>query len=279
LQDPAKNNAAVNDANANPAAREGSVPIPAATIMLLRDGPKGLEVFMVVRHHQIDFASGALVFPGGKLDPQDEDVRVLSRLASYPEMSAMQSKLRAAAIREVFEESGILLARDAQGVAMSPDPVSDAWRAGLNKHSLTMGDIVTTGDLTLACDDMVHYSHWITPPMMPKRFDTHFYLARVPRGQIAEHDGHENVDSLWIRPKQVIEDAQSKTRTVIFPTLSNIVRLAQYDSVEAAFFGARALPIQPITPWSEKREDGRYVCIPKDIGYTFFEQRISERPQ
>ncbi len=113
--------------------------------------------------------------------------------------------------------------------------------------------------------------------MMPKRFDTHFYLARVPVGQIADHDGHENVDSVWIRPGQVIEDAQSKARTVIFPTLSNVVRLAQYDSVAAAFVGAQARSVEPIMPWSEKRADGRYVCIPKDMGYSLFEQRLPER--
>ena len=187
-----------------------SVPIPAATIMLLRDGAQGLEVFMVVRHHQIDFASGALVFPGGKLDPQDEDERVLSRLAAFAPSTPVQARLRAAAIREVFEESGILLARDKHGAALTPNTQSDAWRKNLNAHTLTMPEILVEGDLTLACDDLVHYSHWITPPMMPKRFDTHFYLARVPVGQIADHDGHENVDSVWIRPKQAIEDAQNK---------------------------------------------------------------------
>jgi 8-oxo-dGTP pyrophosphatase MutT (NUDIX family) len=267
----------LSDPTAKPVPAEASVPIPAATIMLLRDGADGLEVFMVVRHHQIDFASGALVFPGGKLDPQDEDERVLSRLASYPASTPIQSKLRAAAIREVFEESGILLARDKQGAALTPNVHSDAWRAGLNAQTLTMGEIASSGDLTLACDDLVHYSHWITPPMMPKRFDTHFYLARVPSGQIADHDGHENVDSVWIRPKQVVQDAENKTRTVIFPTLSNVVRLAQYNSVAAAFAGAQQRAVEPIMPWSEKRADGRYVCIPKDIGYSFFEQRLPER--
>ncbi len=265
------------DPTAKPVTAEASVPIPAATILLLRDGPEGLEVFMVVRHHQIDFASGALVFPGGKLDRQDEDERVLSRLAAYPESTPIQSKLRAAAIREVFEESGILLARDRLGAALTPDRLSEAWRAGLNAQSLTMAEIVATGDLTLASDDLVHYSHWITPPMMPKRFDTHFYLARVPAGQIADHDGHENVDSVWIRPKQVIQDAENNTRTVIFPTLSNVVRLAQYNSVAAAFAGAQARSVEPIMPWSEKRADGRYVCIPQDLGYSLYEQRLPER--
>jgi 8-oxo-dGTP pyrophosphatase MutT (NUDIX family) len=267
----------VSDANPKSAAAEPSVPIPAATILLLRDAAEGLEVFMVVRHHRIDFASGALVFPGGKVDPQDEDESLLSRLAAYPQSTPMQSKLRAAAIREVFEESGILLAREASGTAVKPDARSDAWRAALNANTRTLGDIVAEGNLSLASDDLVHYSHWITPPMMPKRFDTHFYLARVPAGQIADHDGHENVDSVWIRPQQVIKDAESKTRTVIFPTLSNVIRLAQYGSVAAAFAGALNRAVEPIMPWSEKRADGRYVCIPKDIGYSFYEQKVPDR--
>ncbi len=267
----------MSDSNASSPARPVAVPVPAATIMLLRDGPQGMEVFMVVRHHQIDFASGALVFPGGKIDPQDEDVRVQSRAQCAAGLSAEQQTLRIGAIREVFEESGILLARDAQGAWVAPGATSEAWRKQLNAQQLTMGDILTQGDLRLACDDLVHYSHWITPPMMPKRFDTHFYLARVPGGQVADHDGHENVDSVWIRPSQVVADAASGARTVIFPTLSNIVRLAQYQSVAEAFEGVRRTPVVSVTPWSEKRADGRYVCIPRDAGYTLYEQRVPER--
>lgn len=255
-----------------------ATPVPAATIMLLRDGPKGLEVFMVVRHHQIDFASGALVFPGGKVDPQDRDEQVLKRLAPYPSTTTAQSTLRAAAIREAFEESGILLARRrAGGAVVVNGQLADLqrWRAGLNAQTLTLSQMLADGDLQLASDDLAHFSHWITPEMMPKRFDTHFYLARVPAEQIAGHDGHENVDSVWIRPQRVIEDAANKTRTVIFPTLSNIVRLAQYDSVAAAFAGTMASRIVPITPWMEKRADGRYVCIPKDAGFSLSEYRAA----
>ena len=253
-------------------------PVAAATIMLLRDSPQGLEVFMVVRHHQIDFASGALVFPGGKVDPQDTDQRVVSRLAAYEKQTVEQSVLRAAAIREVFEESGILLARRRSGTPIAAAEIPDAWRDGLNAQSLTLGDLVDEGDLHLACDDLAHFAHWITPEMMPKRFDTHFYLARGPHDQVAGHDGHENVDSVWIRPQQVVEDAANKTRTVIFPTLCNVIRLAQYDSVEAAFAGTQQSQVVPITPWMEKRDDGRYVCIPKDAGYTLTEQKSGDRP-
>jgi len=254
---------------------EKSIPpaVPAATIMLLRDGEAGLEVFMVVRHHQIDFASGALVFPGGKVDAQDTDARVLDRLAVYEGATAGQSELRAAAIREAFEESGILLARGREHGALPPEDRLAGWRDGLNDKSLTLGELLEAGDLTVSCDDLIHFAHWITPTFMPKRFDTHFYLARVPEAQIAGHDGHENVDSIWITPRQVIADAQAGTRTVIFPTLSNVVKLAQFQSVEAAFEGTRRSPVVPILPWTEQRDDGRYVCIPTDAGYTLTEHK------
>jgi 8-oxo-dGTP pyrophosphatase MutT (NUDIX family) len=249
--------------------------VPAATIMLLRDGDAGLEVFMVVRHHQIDFASGALVFPGGKVDPQDSDERVLARLAGYDGATAGQMELRAAAIREAFEESGILLARRRGDGALPAATDLERWRNGLNDKSLKLGPLLEEGDLHLCCDDLVHYAHWITPDFMPKRFDTHFYLARVPHAQEAGHDGHENVDSVWISPKQVIADAEAGTRTVIFPTLSNVVKLAQYDSVEAAFEGTRRAPVVPIKPWTEKRGEDRFVCIPTDAGYTLTEHKAS----
>ena len=249
--------------------------VPAATIMLLRDGAQGLEVFMVVRHHQIDFASGALVFPGGKVDPQDTDARVLARLAGYDGATPGQSELRAAAIREAFEESGILLARRRADDALPVAHDLQRWRGGLNDKSLKLGALLEDGDLHLSCDHLVHYAHWITPDFMPKRFDTHFYLARVPHEQVAGHDGHENVDSVWISPRQVIADAEAGTRTVIFPTLSNVVKLAQFDSVQAAFDGTRRFPVVPIKPWTEKRDDGRYVCIPTDAGYTLTEHKAS----
>ncbi len=249
--------------------------IPAATIMLLRDGEQGLEVFMVVRHHQIDFASGALVFPGGKVDAQDTEPSVLARLAAYEGATPGQSELRAAAVREAFEESGILLARGrAQGELPKDDQLA-RWRDGLNDKSLRLGELLEAGDLMVSCDNLIHFAHWITPTFMPKRFDTHFYLARVPEAQIAGHDGHENVDSVWITPRQVMADAHAGTRTVIFPTLSNVVKLAQYDSVAAAFEGTRRSPVVPILPWTEQREDGRYVCIPTDAGYTLTEHKAA----
>ena len=139
---------------------------------------------MVVRHHQIDFASGALVFPGGKADPQDFD----DALIPYLRGAEADTDMRAAqvsAIREAFEECGILLAREAG----SDDIISGARLAELqsarepmNKGDIALLDFLQNEKLELACDTLTHFAHWITPPMMPKRFDTHFYLAIPPAG-------------------------------------------------------------------------------------------------
>ena len=256
------------------AANPPATPVPAATILLLRDTPQGMEVFMVVRHHQIDFASGALVFPGGKVDRQDSEPGAASRVATYAGATPEQSVLRTAAIRELFEESGILLARHLDGVSPVANDEMDEWRDGLNNHTMSLAELLNAGDLQLASDDLVHFSHWITPPMMPKRFDTHFYLARVPAAQVAGHDGGENVDSVWIGPQQVVRDAAEGRRTVIFPTLCNVIRLAQYSSVAEALAESAARPVLPVEPWTEMRVDGHYLCIRQDAGYALNEQML-----
>ena len=152
------------------------------------------------------------------------------------------------------------------------------WQARVAAGGSAFVDMVCEEDLELALEQLVPYAHWVTPEVSPKRFDTHFYLARVPADQIAAHDGHENVDSVWITPQQVIEDAREKRRTVIFPTLSNVVRLAQYKTVAQAFEGALNSTIVPIKPWMETRADGKYVCIPTDAGFELTEHRAAGGP-
>lgn len=248
--------------------------VPAATILLLRDGAAGLEVFMVVRHHQIDFASGALVFPGGKTEAQDADERVMARLGPFDANDRVQATLRASAIREAFEESGIFLATRRDGHSHQLAEL-ERWRKQLNDQSMPLGQLVVDNDLEIDAASLVHYAHWITPEMMPKRFDTHFYLARVPPDQVAMHDGTENVDSVWITPQQALADAASKKRTVIFPTLRNVEKLAQYKSVDEALTKTRTSRIVPVLPWTEDRPDGRYLCIPKEAGYAISEEKMT----
>jgi len=253
--------------------------IPSATIMMLRDSADGLEVFMVVRHHQIDFASGALVFPGGKVDPADFDPTLgdyLDGSADDPEMKAIQ----VASIREAFEECGVLLARDTGSEGLiSGDRLAAlaSYRDRLHKRDLTILEFLQVENLHLACDQLVHYAHWVTPIMMPKRFDTHFFLASAPSDHLAIHDGHESVDSVWITPNQAIADAETGKRTVIFPTLRNIEKLGNYDSVATAIAATEGTTPVRVLPWIEQRDDGNYICIPAEAGYEISEEKMPER--
>lgn len=257
---------------------EPAVPVPAATILMLRDGPTGLETFMVVRHHQIDFASGALVFPGGKVDDGDFDVRDLCQ--GVDNADDTQVAMMAGAIREAFEECGILLAR----AAGSEDLVSgerlatlESYREPLNNFELSLRSFLEKESLQLACDKLQHYAHWVTPPMMPKRFDTHFYLAAAPADHLAVHDGYESVDSVWISPADALKGADDGTYTIIFPTRLNVEMLGESASVDNAIAMAAARTIVSVTPWTEQRDDGVYLCIPPEAGYAISEEKMPER--
>lgn len=254
-------------------------PVPAATIMMLRDAADGLEVFMVVRHHQIDFASGALVFPGGKTDAADFE----PALEPYLDGAATDADMRAlqvSAIREAFEECGILLARESEGTALITGErlaTLESYRDRLNQQELTILDFVTQENLRLACDQLTYFAHWITPEMMPKRFDTHFFLAPAPADHLALHDGHESVDSVWIRPDEVLVDAKAGKRTVIFPTLRNVEKVGHFATVQAAIDATDGTTPVTVLPWTEQRDDGTYLCIPQEAGYDLSEERLPDR--
>lgn len=259
--------------------KKPSTPLPAATIMLLREQAEELQVFMVVRHHQIDFASGALVFPGGKVDDQDFDEALLPHLKGVHDDRDMRA-IQVSAIREAYEECGILLAYEGDSselIGAERLSTLDHCRAELNDGSLPLLEFVQRENLTLACDLLVHFAHWITPPMMPKRFDTHFYLAVAPDDQLAVHDGYESVDSVWISPSEAMADAEAGKRTVIFPTLRNIEKLGISKSVEEAMNAAGNDTIVPVLPWTEQRDDGTYLCIPTEAGYLISEEKMPER--
>ena len=254
-------------------------PVPAATIMMLRDGDDGLEVFMVVRHHQIDFASGALVFPGGKTDEADFDEKLNPHLQGAADDHDMRAN-QVAAIRESFEECGVLLAR-----STGSDKLIDGkrlaelepYRDKLHKGDVSITEFVESENLTLACDLLTHFAHWVTPDMMPKRFDTHFFLAVAPSDHLAVHDGHESVDSVWIRPADALAEAQAGTKTIIFPTLRNIEKLDEYKTCDAAISATAGTTPVMVLPWTERRDDGNYLCIPPEAGYAISEEKMPER--
>lgn len=236
---------------------------PAATVMLLRDGPSGLEVFMVVRHHEIDFASGALVFPGGRLDAADFELAADPVLRALgPDGDTTATAFRVAAIRETYEECGILLARARGRVeTITPERLAalDAGRP--------FAELLRCEDLVPALDLLVPFAHWITPEVAPKRFDTHFFVTAVPSDQAGKHDGREAVDSTWISPQQALQDAKSGRYTLVFATERNLWKLSQFASVAVALDAARASRIVTVMPELVGSESGRVLKVPAAAGY------------
>jgi len=239
---------------------------PAATVLLVRDGESGLEVFMVVRHHQIDFASGALVFPGGSLEPGDRAIAAdAARCGAASGLDERGRALRVAAVRETFEECGVLLARP-RG---SNDWLPGARVAELASRSAgrSFGDLVLGEDLELALDALTPFAHWITPAALPKRFDTHFFILAAPPDQSARHDGSESVDSIWINPARAFAGAEEGKYTIVLATRLNLQRLAESADVASALAAARARPIVTVAPVAVKTEAGYEIRIPAEAGY------------
>lgn len=247
--------------------KKASPPLPSATILMLRDGSSGIEVFMVKRHHQIDFASGALVFPGGKVDPHDLDPQVRTLSDGAASFDDYRLSLAACAVREGFEESGILLARK-DGAQDMLDATSatalSGWRPRLNNSEVGLAEFLKTEKLRLALDTLVPFAHWITPVFMPKRFDTHFYLAEAPKGQLGRHDGSESVDSVWVHPLEAIEDKQW---TIIFPTKMNLKMLGECKTTAEALARARRTPVVTVEPKVETIDGKPMLTIPENAGY------------
>jgi 8-oxo-dGTP pyrophosphatase MutT (NUDIX family) len=251
---------------------EAGVARPASTILLLRDGgaAAAIEVFMMVRHHEIEFASGALVFPGGSVDAGDQGI------SDNPELhtggvDAATRNFRIAAIRETFEESGILLARprgsDRLIDAAWAGEIAASHRAPLCAGETSFAEILVQHDLVLALDLLVPYAHWITPEKMPKRFDTWFFLAAAPPEQVGAHDGKESTDSIWVSPREALEGSDSGRFKLPFPTTRNLIKLGKQPGVQAALADARQHKVVTVMPVMTKDGDKRRLRIPAEAGY------------
>jgi len=250
---------------------------PASTILLLRDsaGPDGngeIEVFMMVRHYEIDFNSGALVFPGGAVDPGDKDIIAKPELyADGDGLDAAALSFRIASVRETFEESGILLAKP-QGSATLIDAkraseIETAHRAALCERKTTFLKILTDNEMLLTLDELVPYAHWITPEGMPKRFDTWFFLAAAPPEQVGAHDGKESTDSIWVSPREALAGGESGRFKLPFPTTRNLIKLGKHRTVKAALDDARGKPVVTVMPVMTRENGGRQLRIPAEAGY------------
>nr|WP_070959963.1 NUDIX hydrolase [Hyphomonas sp. Mor2] len=249
-----------------------ATPRLSATILLLRDDP-GLQVLMVKRHYEIDFASGAFVFPGGKANDEDAD----SGWVDYcdGEYSGVEQAARISAVREAFEESGIILARPMSargpGAALVGADIAEAigpMRGAVDRREASFLDLIKAHDLVLALDTLVHFGHWITPTMMPKRFDTHFYLAATPSGQVAEQDGRETTEAVWVGPQEALDLEEAGKATIIFPTRMNLGKLAETDTTEAALSRFSQEAVVTVLPVIGKDDAGApCLHIPEEAGY------------
>lgn len=245
---------------------EEAIPRPAATVLLLRDGPHGVEVFMVVRHDAIAFAGGAVVFPGGRVDDADSE---------FPGIDPF----RVAAIRETFEECGVFLARPTGSTHLLPADralaIEAKWRVPLCAAETDFAAILATENLTLAPDLLIPFAHWITPRTQRKRFDTHFFMAQAPDDQIAAHDGSESVDSIWITPQAALAGQENGQYKMVFPTFLNLQKLGRHATAAAALQAARASTVVTVMPEPVKPSEGtkRFLRLPiaADYGGEVFE--------
>ena len=254
--------------------------IPASTVLIIRDGVSGLEVFMVVRHHQIDFAAGALVFPGGKVDKSDYDKKLNQHLYEEETSDKENIAFKIAAIRECFEEANVLFAKNKNGrEIITADELFKLkkWRDAFVNDSTSMYEFASLENLLFSIDSLIPFSHWITPEKVPKRFDTRFYIAAAPKGHKGQHDGNESVDSIWINPQQALDDCLSGKRNIIFPTRLNLEQLNQSKTVAEAINNAKNSNIVTVTPLIEKLDEGIFITIPKEAGYGDIKEAIDHQ--
>ncbi len=248
------------------------VPKPASSILLVRDGDAGLEVFMVTRHHKIDFASGAMVFPGGKVDPADSDEDARAACSDSDDMDDRELAFRVSAIREAFEETGVLLATDSGGSPLTTErcrSLKEQYALAVEKGEITIGALARKEGLQFDPAALTPFAWWITPAVLAKRFDTPFYVVEIPHGQreLAEHDGGEAVESVWIDPSEAVRLADAGKVTMVFATRLNLIKLAKASSVaEAIAQAASSEPVQ-VTPQVYAEDGRRKIDIPVEAGF------------
>lgn len=254
----------------------------AATVMLVRDGPTGvLEVLMVQRNLRSDFVGGAHVFPGGAVDDADR-VAAMEGLCAGGGDGACSARLGVdkgglalyvAAIRECFEEAGVLLARrpgDEHGLSFS-DPEAAA-RFVAHRASVHAGrplaEVLVEEGLVLDVDRLHYVSHWITPEGAPRRYDTRFFVAEAPPEQVPLHDERETVASVWISPDEALARHQKGEIDLILPTIRNLQELARHGCASELMAAARAIEhVLTIQPRLVTGPDGLRILLPGDAGY------------
>lgn len=250
---------------------------PAATVMLVRDAPRGLEVLMLKRSLSLAFMPGAHVFPGGALDPADGSPELHGLCEGLDDAAASRAlglergglAYWIAAIREAFEEAGILLAYDASGSIVSLNGAAverfRAHRATLEKRHGDFAAIARSEGLRLAVDRLHYFGHWVTPLGAPRRFDTRFFLAVAPEHQEALHDDRETIANRWVRPQEALEQREREALNIRFPTVKTLERFAACTTT-AELISAVTSSRQVLTHQPRVTRDGKHV-LPGDPGY------------
>lgn len=238
--------------------------IPAATILIVRDGDSGLETLMVERHADIGFAGGAMVWPGGKIEAADRDPAWIGLCDGLADFDADDRPGVVAALREAFEETGLLMAaRDGRPVEAATAAALSRHRAEVDRDAALFAPLLAGAGLRLNAAGITPFARWIPPGGMHKRFDTRFFLACPPAGQAPVQAGSEAVDIVWMRPADALADLAAGRRKIIFPTARNLELLGLSDTVEAVFAAAARRPrgiVQPVIA------DGMLI-IRDDLGY------------
>ncbi len=245
----------------------------AATVLVLRDGARGPDVFMVRRHDRAVFMAGAHVFPGGVVDVSDGDAsysrccdgidRAAAQLPDLPLAGALA--LHVAAVRELFEEAGVLLARDASGgFARLDDDRFGQYRQDLHSGVRTLRDVLEREDLRLAADALVVCAHWVTPPIGTRRFDTRFFAARLPAHQNPTHDDRETSDGYWTDARSTIGAANRGEIVLAPPTWVMLHELEPFQSVEEVLTWARGLKVRRREPALVQHEGSKVLVMTGD---------------
>ena len=253
-------------------------PRHASTVVLLRDRPEGMQAYLLRRTRTMAFAAGMYVFPGGSVDPRDETLADEAWAGPPPAAwagllsadEALTKALVCAAVRETFEESGVLLAGTGPDDVVA-DTTGDDWeidRAALVDHSLSFAAMLDRRGLVLRADLLRPWAHWITPEVEPKRFDTRFFVAALPTGQRTRDVGGEADRVAWVRPADALAAADSGEMGMLPPTAFTLSELATYDDVAAVLAAGTERDVKPVLPKIVVGDDDEaLLLLPHDEGY------------
>jgi 8-oxo-dGTP pyrophosphatase MutT (NUDIX family) len=259
-----------------PTAEKAPRPRDASTVVLLRDGARGVETFMVRRHRASGFMGDAFVFPGGKLDDADSEARVLARTRGRtieeaitalgePDLGARALGLFVAAIRETFEEAGVWLGSGAE--------LAGARAALLDKTAFA--DVIDTYDLRLAADRVVPWTRWVTPVVEPRRYDARFFLATCPEGQEAKHDQQETTEARWLAPQEALDLSAGGAITLPPPTIRSLELLAEFESAASILRDAASRTPPLVEPLLVQEEGTIALVLPGHADHPVRERRIA----